>query len=139
MRPAHASRLLALLLLVGAWGSARTDVGAFGGVSAPRSAASDRGSEPNSLIGTLSTRSPQLPALTTDDAEMAARLASARVDQWLEQLWWITFALTSAAYALVLGTLGVRRLRGAHSRHPAWAVPELPVVAAQGRHVGPHL
>jgi hypothetical protein len=139
MRPAHASRLLALLLLVGAWGSVSTDVGAFGRVSAPGSAASDRGSEPDSLIGTLSTRSRHLPALTTDDAEMAARLASARVDQWLEQLWWAAFALTTMAYALVLGTLGVRRLRGAHSRHPAWAVPELPVVAAQGRHVGPHL
>jgi hypothetical protein len=138
MRPAHAFRLLALLLLVGAWGSVSADLIAFGGVTAAR-AAGDRGGELDSLLGTLSTRSPHLPALTTDDAEMAARHVSARVDQWLEQLWWIAFALTSAAYALVLGTLGVRRLRGAHSRHPAWAVPELPVVAAQGRHVGPHL
>jgi hypothetical protein len=139
MRPARASRLLALLLLVGAWGSLSTDVRAFGRATAPSMAAPDPGSEPNNLIATRSTRSPHLPALTTDDAETAARLASAGVDQWLEQLWWAAFALTAAAYALVLATLGVRRLRGAHSRHPAWAVPELPIVAAQGRHVGPHL
>jgi hypothetical protein len=138
MRPAHASRLLALLLLVGAWGAVSTDVIAFGEVTAAR-AAGDRGGEPDSPIEAPSTHSPQRPALTTDDAEMAARVVSARVDQWLEQLWWAAFALTAVAYALVLGTLGVRRLRGAHSRHPAWAVPELPIVAAQGRHVGPHL
>ena len=55
----------------------------------------------------------------------------------LERLWWSAFAATAAAYVVVLGSLGIRRLRGLPTSS-TWTPLDVPPVTARPRHVRPH-
>ncbi|HTV03556.1 MAG TPA: hypothetical protein VMF13_23590 [Luteitalea sp.] len=57
----------------------------------------------------------------------------------LERLWWMAFAATAAGYVLVLGSMGVRRLRSAPPAPSTWMPLDVPSVAARPNHVRPQL
>ena len=57
----------------------------------------------------------------------------------LERLWWLAFTATAAAYVVVLGSLGVRRLRAVQPAPSAWLPLDIPAVTARPRQVRPHL
>ena len=138
MRPARGFRLLALVLLAGAAGLVTPTARAFSDTTG-RVLESELGRAfGDPVVGSASVRSSHglVPTAASTDIPSAA---TTRLDQWLEQLWWGVFALTASAYVLVLGALGIRRLRGAHAGRVGWAAPDVPLASARSRHLGPHL